>query len=41
MDLAIKIILSFVGPLTVICIIGIFYILHDNKKENTDQQIKA
>ena len=41
MDQAVKIILGFVGPLTVICIIGIFYMLHANKKEHTDQQIKV
>jgi len=41
MDQAVKIILGFVGPLTVICIIGIFYMLHANKKEHTDQQIRA
>jgi ABC-type uncharacterized transport system permease subunit len=33
MDQAIKIILGFVIPLTVICIVGIFYMLHANKKD--------
>ena len=41
MDQAIKIILGFVGPLTVICIIGIFYMLHAHKKETPGPQIKA
>jgi cbb3-type cytochrome oxidase subunit 3 len=41
MDQAIKIILGFVGPLTLICIVGIFYMLYPHKKEDVDQKIQA
>ena len=38
MEQAIIVILGFMGPLILICLIGIFVMLHINKKERSEQQ---
>jgi hypothetical protein len=38
MDLAVKIVLGFMAPLTALYVIGVLYMLHSSKKENSDQQ---
>jgi len=38
MEQALMVILGFLGPASVVCVIGIFYGIYINKKERTQEQ---